>query len=336
VANMDASATVLPHVPGDALMGFLPFFHSFGFAGTLWAPLMEGATGVYHPNPLEPRAIGKLVRKYDARFLTATPTFLQSFVQRCPAEDLKSLEYIVVGAEKFPDRIRDAYIEKFGVEPREGYGATESGPAISLSIPDFRIPLFDLRGTKRGAVGRPIPGVHVRVVDPETGEILGLEEPGLLQVKSPSLMVGYLGMPEKTAEVLQDGWYTTGDIVSIDEDGFLTITDRLARFSKIAGEMIPHTNVEETLHRALGLTEQALAVAGVPDERRGERLVVLHTLEDEQLDELIGRLDQIGLPNLWRPKPQAFYRIDEIPVLGTGKMDIKRIKALAQTLDAAQ
>jgi len=335
VSNMDASATIYPHVPGDALMGFLPFFHSFGFAATLWAPLMEGATGVYHPNPLEPRAIGKLVRKYRARYLTATPTFLQSFIRRCPAEDLETLEFLVVGAEKFPDRVRDAYIEKFGVEPREGYGATEAGPAISMNIPDFREPGFQLPGTRRGTVGRPIPGVHVRVVDPETGEVLGENSPGLLQVKSPSLMAGYLGMPEKTAAVLQDGWYTTGDIVAVDEDGFLTITDRLARFSKIAGEMVPHTTIEDVLHQALGLSEQALAVAGVPDERRGERLVVLHTLEDEQLDELVGRLDEIDLPNLWRPKAQAFYRIDAIPVLGTGKMDIKRVKALAETLDIA-
>ncbi|NIA13477.1 MAG: AMP-binding protein, partial [Nitrospiraceae bacterium] len=190
-----------------------------------------------------------------------------------------------------------------------------------------------MEGNRRGTVGRSLPGLSVRVIDPDTGEVLPDEESGLLQIKGPCVMKGYLGMPEKTAEVVQDGWYTTGDIVTVDNDGFIRITDRLARFSKIAGEMVPHTNVEEALHGILDLEEQSLAVAGVPDRTRGERLVVLHTLEDGQLDALLESLAHCDIPNLWRPKPSAFYRIDEIPVLGTGKMDIKAVKALATKLD---
>jgi len=136
--------------------------------------------------------------------------------------------------------------------------------------------------------------------------------------------------------VLKDGWYETGDIAAIDEDGFIRITDRLARFSKIAGEMVPHTRVEETLHGLIGATEQVLVVTGVPDVARGERLVVLHTLDDEQLDALIARIDTSDLPNLWRPRASSFYRIDAIPILGSGKLDIRAAKKMAQALDIGE
>ncbi|MBI5092579.1 MAG: AMP-binding protein [Candidatus Hydrogenedentes bacterium] len=178
--------------------------------------------------------------------------------------------------------------------------------------------------------------MSAQVADPETGELLPENTPGMLMIKGPNIMKGYLGQPEKTASVLKDGWYTTGDIAMIDEDGFITITDRLSRFSKIAGEMVPHTNVEEALHRLLGLTEQSLAVAGVPDAQKGERLVVLHTLTGEQLDELLSKLDKSGLPNLWTPKPSAFYRVEKIPVLGTGKMDLQAVKTTARSLDLGE
>ena len=133
--------------------------------------------------------------------------------------------------------------------------------------------------------------------------------------------------------MLQDGWYETGDISTIDEDGFITITDRLARFSKIGGEMVSHTQIEDALQKLLENPERMLAVAGVPDENKGERLVVIHTLPDEDFDLLLTKLDETGLPNLWIPKSKAFYKVDEIPILGTGKMDIKAVKTLARQLD---
>jgi acyl-[acyl-carrier-protein]-phospholipid O-acyltransferase/long-chain-fatty-acid--[acyl-carrier-protein] ligase len=184
-------------------------------------------------------------------------------------------------------------------------------------------------GAKRGTIGHPLPGVSVRIVDPDTLAPLGVNEPGLLLVRGPNVMKGYLGQPEKTAEVLRDGWYLTGDIAAIDEDGFLAITDRLSRFSKIGGEMVPHLKVEEKLHELAGCTDHIFAVTSVPDEKKGERLIVLHILPEDKLKECLSRLNLTGLPNLWLPRADAFFKIPAMPYLGTGKLDLRRIRELA-------
>ena len=154
----------------------------------------------------------------------------------------------------------------------------------------------------------------------------------MLLVQGPNIMLGYVNNPEKTASALKDGWYETGDVALVDEDGFVTLTGRLSRFSKIAGEMVPHGVVEEKLHALLELNEQRMAVVGLPDERKGERLVVLHTLGAEELEALLGKLKNCDLPNLWRPAQNAFHEIEAIPVLGTGKMDLRGVKEMAAEL----
>lgn len=333
ISNVDAAIQIFPHRKWDTMVGILPFFHSFGYTATLWAVLTQKLSAVYHPNPLEAKQIGDLIHQYEGKILFSTSTFLQNFIRRCSAKQLSSLETIVTGAEKLAPRVRDAFKEKFGVEPLEGYGTSECAPIVSLNIPDFRAPGFYQKGTKRGTIGHPIPGVSVRIVDPDSREVLQNGYAGILMVKGPNVMKGYLNQPEKTQDVLKDGWYETGDIATIDEDGFITITDRLARFSKIAGEMVSHTVVEEALQKLTGNPDRKLAVAGVPDPTKGERLIVIHTLDDEEFDELMCKLDDTGLPNLWVPKQKAFYKIDEIPVLGTGKMDLKAVKNLARQLD---
>jgi acyl-[acyl-carrier-protein]-phospholipid O-acyltransferase/long-chain-fatty-acid--[acyl-carrier-protein] ligase len=333
IANAETVLEVFPHDKQSVIIGYLPFFHSFGFTVTLWLALCNGVKGIYHPNPLEPKVIGNLSQEHHGSVMIGTSTFLQNFIRRCTPEQFAALKFVVAGAEKLSPRVREAFKEKFGVEPLEGYGTTECAPAVTVNIPDCVSPGFHGHYCKHGTIGRPFPGQSVRVVDPDTREILGEGQSGLLQVKGPNIMKGYLGQPERTAKVLQDGWYDTGDIAAIDEEGFIRITDRLARFSKIGGEMVPHTTVEEKLHDLLALTDQMMAVASVPDEQKGERLVVLHTLSDEQLDDLISRLDQIALPNLWIPRARAFYRIEELPVLATGKMDIRAVKRMAAALD---
>jgi acyl-[acyl-carrier-protein]-phospholipid O-acyltransferase/long-chain-fatty-acid--[acyl-carrier-protein] ligase len=313
----------------DKILGILPFFHSFGFTGTLCLPMTIGMGVVFHPNPLEARAIGALVSQYAVTFLLATPTFLQSYMRRCSPEDFGSLRYVMAGAEKLPERVSVAFEDRFGVRPLEGYGCTECSPGVTVNTRDFRAAQFRQVGAKRASTGHPLPGISVRIVSPETFDPLPQGETGLLLVSGPNVMKEYLNRPEKTAEVLRDGWYNTGDIAAIDEDGFVRITDRLTRFSKIGGEMVPHIKVEDKLHEISGSMEQIFAVTAIPDERKGERLIVLHTLPNERLQECLAQLAKSELPALWKPRPDQFVHVDSLPYLGTGKLDLRRLKEIA-------
>ena len=320
---------------GDRILGILPFFHSFGFTITLILPAVEGVGVVYHLSPLDAKAIGALVEQYRVTFLLSTPTFLQGYLRRSSPEQFGSLAYVLVGAEKLPERVAQAFEDTFGLRPLEGYGATECSPVVAVNALDFRAAGFRQVAQKRGRIGHPLPGVSVRIVDPDTFTPVALGQPGLLLVRGPNVMLGYLGNPEKTAEVLRDGWYVTGDIASQDEDGFLTITDRLSRFSKIGGEMVPHGKIEERLHELAGSTEQVFAVTSLPDEKKGERLIVLHTLPEEKLQEILKALPSSGLPNLWIPRANQFFHVDALPYLGTGKLDLRKVRDVARELAAA-
>ncbi|HTY86676.1 MAG TPA: acyl-[ACP]--phospholipid O-acyltransferase [Candidatus Acidoferrum sp.] len=317
----------------DCILGILPFFHSFGFTGTLCLPATLGVGVAFHPNPLDSRAIGPLVKNHAVTFLLATPTFLQLYLRGCAPADFGSLRLVMTGAEKLPDRLAAAFEEHFGIRPMEGYGCTECAPVVAVNAPDFRSAGFHQVGVKRGKIGHPLPGVCVRVVDtdnPWAGVSMPLGQPGLLLVRGPNVMQGYLGQPQKTAEVLRDGWYLTGDVAALDEDGFLQITDRLSRFSKIGGEMVPHVKVEEKLHELAGATEQTFVVTGLPDEKKGERLVVLHKLADGPLQTCLEKLAQSDLPNLWKPRADQFFHVDAFPLLGTGKLDLRKLREMAQ------
>ena len=320
----------------DSLLGVLPFFHSFGFTVTLWVPAVLGIGVAYHPSPLDLSAVSELVRDYRITLLLATPTFLEAYRRRCSPEDFGSLHYVVVGAEKLPERLAVAFEDQFGIRPLEGYGATECSPVVAVNTRDFRAPGFRQVGSKRGHIGHPLPGISVRIVDPDTRERLPVGTPGLLLVRGPNVMKGYLGKPEKTAEVLKDGWYVTGDIAAEDEDGFLTITDRLSRFSKIGGEMVPHIKVEEKLHEVAEAAEQRFVVTGVPDGKKGERLVVLHNLNPEELKLTQEKLSASGLPNLWIPRANQYFHVDEFPHLGTGKLDLRGIREIALGFSPAE
>jgi acyl-[acyl-carrier-protein]-phospholipid O-acyltransferase / long-chain-fatty-acid--[acyl-carrier-protein] ligase len=313
----------------DKILGILPFFHSFGFTATLCLPTTIGMGAVYHPSPLEARAIGALISQYAVTFLLATPTFLQSYIRRCSPEDFGSLQYVMAGAEKLPERVSTAFEDTFGIRPLEGYGCTECSPAVTVNTRDFRAPQFRQVGAKRASIGHPLPGISVRIVSPETFEQVPQGETGLLLVRGPNVMQGYLNRPEKTVEVLRDGWYNTGDIAAMDEDGFIRITDRLSRFSKIGGEMVPHIKVEDKLQEIMAATEQIFAVTSIPDEKKGERLIVLHTLPNEKLEECLTQLSKSDLPPLWKPRPDQFVHIDSLPYLGTGKLDLRRLKEIA-------
>ena len=329
VSNIDSVVEMVDATKNDVLTGVLPFFHSFGFTGTLWLPLMIRASVGYHFNPLEAEAIGGLIRETRATIFLSTATFLRSYMRKFDKDDLKSLRLIICGAEKLPMQVAEQFEKKYGIRPMEGYGCTELSPAVSTNRPDFVHGEYRQIAHKPGAIGHPMPGQAVRIVDPESHEPLALGSEGLLLVKGPNVMKGYLDNPELTAEVVRDGWYATGDIAKLDEDGFITITDRISRFSKIGGEMVPHGMVEDMVHEILDTHERLCAVVGLPDPRKGERLIVIHKPLPIEPGELWNRMKERGIPALWLPARTAFHEVDDLPILGTGKLDLKGIKDLA-------
>jgi acyl-[acyl-carrier-protein]-phospholipid O-acyltransferase/long-chain-fatty-acid--[acyl-carrier-protein] ligase len=329
-ANAESMIQAINLRPRDRLLGVLPFFHSFGYTVTLWGPLQIGASIVYHVDPRESQVIGELCRQHGCTIFLTTPTFLRYCLRRCGPDDFKTVRLLVCGAEKMPPTLAAEFRERFGVEPLEGYGCTELSPVVSTNVPDWERDGVRQVGNKPGTIGQPLPGEAARIVDPETFEPLPQGQEGLLLIYGANVMAGYLGRPELTREAVRDGWYVTGDLARYDEDGFLTITDRLSRFSKIGGEMVPHQKIEDELHAIAQATERTFVVTGVPDEGKGERLVVLH-LPLHELDArgLWQRLSGKGLPNLWVPRERDFYQVAELPVLGSGKVDLKRVKELA-------
>jgi acyl-[acyl-carrier-protein]-phospholipid O-acyltransferase/long-chain-fatty-acid--[acyl-carrier-protein] ligase len=321
-ANAEAAAEVYSVGSKDRMLGVLPFFHSFGYTYTLWFPLLHGFAAVFHPNPTDAKTIGELAAQYQPTLFLSTPTFCLNYVRKCTREQFSTLRYLLVGAEKLRPSLVETFEEKFGVTPLEGYGCTEMGPVVSVNTPDKQH-----GGYCAGSVGRPLPGIALRIVDPETLAPLPPGQTGLLLAKGPSRMLGYLGDVERTALALHDGYYITGDLAYLDKEGFLHIADRLARFSKIAGEMIPHLKIEEALSEVVGAGQ--CIVVGIPDERRGERLAVLYISDAVAPAQMVEHLVASALPPLWIPKRDQFYLVEAIPVLGTGKADLMKARALA-------
>ncbi len=330
-SNVEAVLDVVRLRPDDVLLGILPFFHSFGYTITMWTVLGLEVKGVYHFNPLEARQVGKLCKDHNVSIILATPTFLRSYLRRCEKDDFHAVDVVVTGAEKLPRDVADAFEARFGVRPIEGYGCTETSPLAAVNVPPARCPDKPHAGLREGTVGRPIPGVAAKILHLETGEELGPGQSGMLLLKGPNIMQGYLDKPELTAEVIRDGWYVTGDVAQIDEDGFIKITGRESRFSKIGGEMVPHIQIEETLAKLIGDIDEGLqaAVTAVPDSRKGERLVVLHRPMAVSPSDLCKGLADEGLPNIYIPSPDSFVQVDELPILGTGKLDLRRLKEIA-------
>lgn len=332
-SNVGAVDDIIHLSRNDVLLGILPLFHSFGYTTTLWTVLTLPPKGVYHFSPLEAREVGKLCRKHGATIMITTPTFVRSYLRRCEPEDFAKLDVVFTGAERLAPDLADAFEKRFGVRPVEGYGATELSPVVCANIPPSRASSKKYGGVKPGTVGRTLPGISAKVIDLDTGIDLGPNKSGMLLVTGPNVMKGYYGRPDLTAEVLRNGWYVTGDVAMIDDEGFITITGRISRFSKIGGEMVPHIRVEEAIGEVLRLDEDEeevrVAVTSVSDAKKGERLVVLHTDLAQQPADICRGLADVGLPPLWIPSPDSFRRVQIIPLLGTGKLDLKRLKDLA-------
>ena len=325
-----SSLSILPE--SATMLGCLPVFHSFGFTVTLWYPLMRGCRVVTVPSPLDTKKIVDAIKEEQATVMIGAPTFIRPFLKKATKDELKSLNLVVTGAEKLPMDLYDAFLAQFGIEILQGYGLTETTPAASIN--QYHPPITTStaehqEGKRLGAVGRLLPGSTARITDPETGEELPLNSTGMLWLKGPHVFPGYLKDPEKTAAAIKDRWFITGDLGRIDEDGFLFIEGRLSRFSKIGGEMVPHGTIEQRLITAFEWDQNegpTAVVTGIPDAAKGEALVLLTTRE-VALADVRAKLLEAGFPNLWVPK--LIIKVEAIPILGTGKTDLKGCRTLA-------
>lgn len=330
LSNVAGFLEVLSFDTNDSVAGVLPFFHVFGYTTALWAPMLAGGQAAFHPNPLDAAGVGELVRTRRLTILMAAPTFYLLYVRKCKPEDFASLRLAVAGAEKLRPELGEKFKQKFGLPLREGYGSTELSPVAAVNIPDAEVlPGLIHIGTKPGTIGQPLPGVHVRIAHPDTLEPLPFNQDGLLLVSGPNVMKGYLDDPQSTAEAMHGQWYVTGDIGRMDEDGFITITDRLSRFAKIGGEKVPLIKVEEAIQQAAGTDDRVVVVCAVPDEHKGERLIALYLKNGLVPSEITAAMRAQGVPNLFIPRPDDFHAVEQFPLLGSGKLDLKAAKQLA-------
>jgi acyl-[acyl-carrier-protein]-phospholipid O-acyltransferase/long-chain-fatty-acid--[acyl-carrier-protein] ligase len=334
VGNVSQFRQLLDATKDDAILASLPFFHTFGSTVTLWYPLIEGVPIVTYPNPLEAAKNAGLIERYKLTLLLATPTFLRGYLRKVEPDKLRSLRLVITGAEKLPLDLAKNFEERFNQRVFEGYGLTETSPVVSVNLPEPQPtkPGEQVQPSSRlGSVGKMAPGIAAEIREPETDRKLSLHETGMLWLRGVNIFEGYLHDPERTGDVLQGGWLKTGDLGRFDEDGFLYIEGRLSRFSKIGGEMVPHEAIESKIVDLLGLSgrdERPIAIMGVQDEAKGEALVLLSAVEVD-LAQLRKKLHEAGVPNLWIPK--HVHRVESIPVLASGKLDLKKCRELVPT-----
>ena len=332
LGNITQFSSMLNLQRHDSILASLPYFHSFGCTVTLWFPLVEGIQLVTYPNPIDIPKNAELIEQHKITMLLATPTFLRGYIKRATSKQLESLKLIVTGAEKLPNEVVTAFGEKFGKAVEQGYGLTETSPVVSVNLPEppkFK-PDDNVQPSSRlGSAGKLAPGIAAQIRDPETGTLLPFNETGMLWLRGANIFEGYLNDPKRSAEVLVDGWFKTGDLGRFDDDGFLYIEGRLSRFSKIGGEMIPHETLESKIYSALNIPseeERTIAVVGIPDPSKGEAIVLL-SVADLSLQELRSKLLEAGVPALWIPK--RIRRVEKIPMLASGKLDLAGCKKLA-------
>jgi len=336
MGNIKQIVTVLNPNEGDVMLGTLPIFHSFGLTVSTLLPLIEGIPVVCHPDPTDGYGIAKLSSKYHATFLFATATFFRLYARNRKIHPLMfdSLHMVIAGAEKLPKEVRELFKKKFGKTILEGYGTTETTPVASCNIHDAIVPdTYHIQvGNKLGTIGLAVPGSSFMIVDPESFEPLTVGEDGMILIGGTQVMKGYLGDAEKTESVIKeiDGirWYITGDKGHVDEDGFLTIVDRYSRFAKIGGEMVSLGLVESEIQKLLDENSQ-IALTAIPDAKKGEKIILL--LEgDKELEVLKEEIKALGMNPLF--VPSNYFKVDEVPKLGTGKADFKGAKRLVLEL----
>ena len=330
--NIQSFIRVIDWSTRDRVVGNLPIFHSFGFTVCFALSASTGTPISYIANPLDAALVVKTCDTFNVTILCATPTFLQKYMMKVKNNEFRCLRLCITGAEKLKTELADRYREMTGRDIVEGYGCTELSPIVTVNL-NNSIFTLGTRSDHPGSIGCPLPGIHVRIVDINTGVELPPGVDGRLQVRAGSVMKGYLNAPELTAQVIQNNYYDTGDIAHMDNDGYVYITGRANRFSKIGGEMVPHEGVEDAITRLLHSEVREVAVAGRSDRAKGERLVIFHVIENIDIPAIINGLREAGLPNIWIPKAEDFVKVESIPTLGSGKLDLAAIRKMAKDLE---
>lgn len=315
-SNKDACNQPYSCKPDDVMLSILPMFHVFGQTITFWLPICSGMTIITYANPLEFKTVAGIIRDERPSIIVATPYFLSGFLRQSKDGDFSSLRFAIAGADKLPDWLREEYADKHQVDIFEGYGATETAPVISANSPEFNRP---------GSIGRPFSGVQVKIIDVETGALLTTNQQGKILVKGDLVMKGYLGDVEETALRIEDGWYETGDMGLLDDDGYLWHKGRLKRFIKIGGEMVSLVQVEAVLEKILPSDIEFCAVE-MPDKRKGATVgVALSEMIDEKA--VCNAMSKL-LPTI--AMPRHFVVIEELPKMGSGKVDFRTTQILFQ------
>ncbi|MYA30583.1 MAG: AMP-binding protein [Gammaproteobacteria bacterium] len=316
LSNIDSFSDMMDLHGMDRMLAVLPCFHVFGLTIHLWTPLCLGMTSITYPNPLDFKVIARLIKEEKPQLLVGTPFFLEGYARQSRPGDFASVELAVAGADKCPDSLRQLYRDKHKLEILEGYGTTETSPVISVNPRD---------GNRPGSIGVPIPGTRVRIENIDSGEDCAPGETGKIMVKGEGVMSGYLNDMAESHLRLKSGWYDTGDLGVLDEDGYLWHKGRLKRFAKIGGEMISLVNVEETLDSVIG-EDVACCAVELPDARRGSRIIAVTNKPIDERD-VAGRLAE-QLPNLALPK--QYVVVEELPVMGSGKIDFRTLTEIVR------
>ncbi|GAA0636445.1 AMP-binding protein [Brevundimonas lenta] len=319
VANCRQVAQHIHLKPEWVMFNPLPTFHCFGLTGGVLLPLLQGMKAFQYPSPLHAKQIVELLPQVKASILFATDTFLNQYARVAGPDDFSTLEFVVAGAEKVRDETHHLFNTRFhGLKLLEGYGATEAAPVVAVNHPERNRP---------GTVGQIMPGMDWKIE-----EVPGIAEGGRLYLRGPNVMEGYLSAEDPLAiDPLKDGWHDTGDIVSLDEDGYIAILGRVKRFAKIGGEMVSLTAVEGLASAVW--PDARHAVVSIPDSRKGEKLVLVTDRKDADVSRLAEWARSHGAPELAVPK--KIMRVGEVPVLGTGKTDYVAIQQMVEVDKAA-
>jgi len=311
LSNVEQSRTIVAYTPRDIVFNALPIFHAFGLTGGLLVPLLHGVKIFLHPTPLHYRIIPELIYQTNATIVFGTDTFLTGYAKTADSYDFYRVRMIFAGAEKLRPETRNLYAQKFGVPIYEGYGVTECAPVVAVNTPMYH---------QAGTVGRLLPGVEYRL-EP----VPGIADGAQLWVRGPNIMKGYLKADQPgVLQPLTDGWYDTGDIVSINEAGFVTILGRAKRFAKIGGEMISLAAIEQYATRCW--PEAQHAAINIPDARKGEAIILITTQTNATLTPLAQFMKSAGATELSIPK--NIHVLPALPVLGSGKTDYVSLKSI--------